>query len=358
MRVLIVKVSSLGDVIHTLPAVSDALQAIPNIEFDWITEEAFTEVPGWHPAVKNVIPVALRRWRKHLLGLFFNKEYKAFKNILRTTNYDLIIDAQGLFKSGKLSSLARGRVAGFDKNSIREKIATRYYDDCYAVSWQQHAVERTRELFAKALGYSINKQAADYGIDTAQFNSAKNSQAEQALLFLHGTTWETKLWPEEYWIQLSKKAHAANIPVKLLWGNDIEKRRATDIAVSAPGVTVLDKLTLTEIAEQMMQARAIVAVDTGLAHLAAALGRPTVALYGASDPIRTGTYGKNQLHLSVTLPCSPCLNKKCQYRGDDLSASQKAEVFSVQPPCFSTLDPERVWNSLGKAMADISESSS
>tara|TARA_R110000772_G_scaffold164320_5_gene275724 strand:+ start:664 stop:1740 length:1077 start_codon:yes stop_codon:yes gene_type:complete len=358
MRVLIVKVSSLGDIIHTLPAVSDAKKAIPNIEFDWITEEAFTEVPGWHPAVKRVIPVALRRWRKSLLGIFFNREYKAFKKLLQATQYDLIIDAQGLFKSGKISSLAGGRIAGFDKNSIREKMATRYYDDCYAVSWQQHAVERSRELFAKALGYSIQNQSADYGIDINQFASAKHKQAEAKLLFLHGTTWETKLWPEEYWIQLSKKAHANDIPVNLLWGNALEKQRATRIAASAPGVTVLDKLTLTEIAAQMIQAKAIVAVDTGLAHLAAALGCPTVALYGASDAIRTGTYGKNQMHLSATLSCSPCLNKTCHYRGEDLSEDQQAQVFSVQPPCFSTLDPDTVWHSLDSLMTGTRESGS
>ena len=243
-------------------------------------------------------------------------------------------------------------MAGFDKDSIREKIATRFYDDCYAVSWQQHAVERTRELFAKALGYSIENRSADYGINLQQFGKTNSKATGKSLLFLHGTTWETKLWPEAYWIQLSRKARADEIAVNLLWGNDLEKQRATRIAASVPGVKVLDKLTLTEIAAHMMQTQAVVAVDTGLAHLAAALDRPMVAMYGPSDAQRTGTYGRHQLHLSATLPCSPCLNKICYYRGEDLNESEKARIFSVQPPCFSTLNPDLVWARLNDLISE------
>ncbi len=151
MHVLIVKVSSLGDVIHTLPALTDAEKAIPGIQFDWVTEEAFTEIPAWHSAVNKVIPVALRRWKKNIFKMFFSKEYKNFKDELKSEKYDLVIDAQGLLKSGFICSLTRGKVVGLAKNSVREKAAAWFYDESYEVSWRQHAVERTRNYLLKPL---------------------------------------------------------------------------------------------------------------------------------------------------------------------------------------------------------------
>jgi heptosyltransferase-1 len=344
MRVLIVKVSSLGDVIHTLPALTDAKNAIPEIVFDWVVEESFTEIPAWHPAVGKVIPVAFRRWRRKLFSLFFNPEFKQFRRELKESNYDLVIDAQGLLKSGLICSMVSAKKAGLDRDSIREKIACRFYDETFNVSWQQHAVQRTRELFARALGYTV-KGNADYGIDLTQFKSDELI-GKRNLLFLHGTTWETKLWPEAYWQELAALATREGKQVNLLWGNKEEKGRAQKIAERATNVKVIDRQSLTGIAILMCQSEGIIAVDTGLAHLAAALGRPTLSLYGASDAKRTGTYGANQKHLQATLTCSPCLKRVCEYQGDDLDEREKASVFSVQPPCFSTVPPSLVWQEL------------
>jgi len=346
MHVLIVKVSSLGDVIHTLPALTDAMRAIPQIKFDWVVEEAFTEIPAWHKAVNKVIPVAFRRWKKNILFMLFNREYKNFKKNLKSTDYDLIIDAQGLLKSGLICSMAQGKkVVGLDKESIREKAANRFYDESYPVSRQQHAVERTRILFAQALGYGLDGQSLDYGISLQQSEQKENNSGK-SLYFLHGTTWQSKLWPEQYWIELANKAVSEGYQIKLLWGNEEEQQRANHIAALVPNVTVMSRLSLTEIAGQLLQADIIVAVDTGLAHLAAALDRPTVALYGASDPAKTGTYGKNQIHLSASLSCSPCLNRKCHYQGQDLNETEKESIFAVDPPCFSTVAPDRVWKNI------------
>ncbi len=345
MHVLIVKVSSLGDVIHTLPALTDAVRTIPGIKFDWVVEEAFTEIPAWHAAVNKVMPVAFRRWGKNIFKMFFSHEYKSFKKELKKTRYDLVIDAQGLLKSGFICSLARGKVVGMAKNSTREKIATWFYDESYEVSWQQHAVERTRKLFAQALGYNIESQSADYGLSLAQFSSDKE-KANRSLYFLHGTTWETKLWPEKYWIELGEIAARNSYSINLLWGNEEEQLRAKRIADAVPGANVMSQLTLTEIASQLIQTDIVIAVDTGLAHLAAALNRPTIALYGASDPEKTGTYGKNQVHLKALLPCSPCLKKKCNYQGEDLNESEKQQDFAVNPPCFSTVPPGKVWQNI------------
>lgn len=355
MRVLIVKVSSLGDVIHTLPALTDARNAIPDIEFDWIVEEAFCEIPAWHPAVKKVIPLALRRWRKNLLTLFFNQEYRRFKRQLKNANYDLVIDAQGLIKSSMITAMVPARSAGFDNASIREKFAARAYDENYSVSWKQHAVERTRELFAKALDYTPPETEADYGIAVGNFRQ-EASLNHKSILFLHGTTWETKLWPETYWQELGRLVAGHGYQVSLLWGSDAEKSRALRIADSIPNAIVNERLSLAEIARLMCHSECIVAVDTGLAHMAAALGRPTVALYGPSDARRTGTYGKNQQHLQATLSCSPCLSKTCTYQGKDLEPGVRADVFSVQPPCFSTLKPALVWQQIRLAIPESLES--
>jgi len=320
MHVLIVKTSSLGDVIHTLPALSDARRAIPEIKFDWVIEEDFTEIPAWHTTINKVIPVAFRRWKKNIFKMILNQEYKNFKENLKDTKYDLIIDAQGLFKSGFVCSLAKGKVVGFDKNSSKEKIATRFYDECYSIPKNQHAVERVRILFAQALGYNIEEQKVDYGLPSSKFASYTEAP-NKSLYFLHGTTWETKLWPEKYWIELGKIAISNGYTIKLLWGNEGEQQRAKRIVEAIPNAMIMSQLTLTEIAMQLLQTDIVIAVDTGLAHLAAALDRPTIALYSSSDAYKTGTYGKNQNHLRASLSCSPCLNKKCYYQGEDLSES-------------------------------------
>ena len=153
MRVLIVKVSSLGDIIHTLPAVTDACRVIKNIKFDWVVEEAFAEIPGWHPAVDKVIPVAFRRWRKNLIGTWRSGEFKQFKQNLQERHYDLVIDAQGLIKSGVISRISRGLTVGLNDPTIKEPLATLFYNILYLVPWEQHAVSRVRELFSRAFNY-------------------------------------------------------------------------------------------------------------------------------------------------------------------------------------------------------------
>jgi len=155
MRVLVVKTSSLGDVIHTLPALTDAARAIPGVRFDWLVEENFAEVPTWHPAVERVIPVALRRWRRSVLRTWLAGEWQAMTSQVRLADYDLAIDAQGLIKSAILTRYAGAPVHGLDRASIREPLASRFYDQRHAVAKGRHAVERVRELFAKSLGYAL-----------------------------------------------------------------------------------------------------------------------------------------------------------------------------------------------------------
>ena len=315
MRVLIVKVSSLGDVIHTLPAVTDAQRARKDIQFDWVVEENFAEVPSWHPAVKNVIPVALRRWRRNILKTYMNHEFRAFKRGLQGVHYDLVIDAQGLIKSGFISRLSKGLTIGLSNRTIREPMATLFYNKVYSVPWTDHAVDRVRQLFSRALQYEYDPEEIDYGIDVSRidFPSETIKKAGKQVVFLHGTTWQTKHWPENYWRHLAHISTEAGYKVLLPWGTPKEKLRAQFIAQGNEGVEVLDKQTLTGLANYIQKSDGVIAVDTGLGHLAAALAKPIVSLYGPTNPELSGTFGNSQLHLNSSLNCAPCVKKTCGY---------------------------------------------
>ncbi|MNF34236.1 Lipopolysaccharide heptosyltransferase 1 [compost metagenome] len=343
MRVLLIKTSSLGDVIHTLPALTDAARAIPGIRFDWVVEEGFAELPTWHPAVDKVIPVAIRRWRKNLWQTFKSGEWRRFKQRLRESRYDLVIDAQGLLKSAWLTRYVKAPVAGLDRNSAREPIASRFYQRRLAVARGQHAVERLRQLFALALGYDLPSGIGDYGLSRARL--LEKPASLPYVLFLHGTTWDTKHWPEAYWRELAERLGQAGIEVRLPWGNLAEQQRAERIAQGLNNAVVLPKLNLAGVARVLAGARACVAVDTGLGHLAAALDVPTLSLFGPTNPGLTGAYGRAQVHLASDFPCAPCLQKKCTYQptADD---QRRFDLKREWPLCFTRLNPERVASQL------------
>jgi len=334
VRVLLVKTSSLGDVVHTLPALTDARRALPAIQFDWVVEEGFAEIPAWHPAVAQVIPVAIRRWRQRPLQTLRSGEWKRFKARLRETRYDLVIDAQGLLKSAWLTRYVSAPVAGLDRASAREPLAARFYDRRYPVPREQHALERVRQLFAQALGYPLPDTVADYGLDRSQLATPGE---QPYLLFLHGTTWPSKHWPEAYWRELAERMIGFGWAIRLPWGNAEEKARAERIASGLPAVSVLPRLNLGGIAKVVAGARACVAVDTGLGHLAAALDVPSISLYGPTLPGRVGAYGRSQVHLCASGP--------------------NAGKGNRHTPCFDDLLPERVANEL-KALLRSAEAPS
>ncbi|WP_215800496.1 lipopolysaccharide heptosyltransferase RfaC [Pantoea dispersa] len=294
MHVLIVKTSSMGDVLHTLPALTDAMQAIPGIRFDWVVEENFAQIPGWHPAVDKVLPVAIRRWRKHWFGSQQREERVQFKRELQSRQYDVVIDAQGLIKSAALvTRLAKGIKHGQDSRSAREPFASWWYDKRHEIGKQQHAVERTRELFAKSLGYDKPATQGDYAI-AGHFLAAQPQDSQPYLVFLHATTRDNKHWPEDHWRQLIARVQPTGLHVRLPWGAEHEHQRAQRLAAGFDHAEVLPKLTLEQVAQQLAGARAVVSVDTGLSHLTAALDRPNITLFGPTDPGLIGGYGRNQ----------------------------------------------------------------
>ncbi|HFS5793469.1 TPA: lipopolysaccharide heptosyltransferase RfaC [Citrobacter werkmanii] len=294
MRVLIVKTSSMGDVLHTLPALTDAQQAIPDIHFDWVVEEGFAQIPSWHSAVDRVIPVAIRRWRKAWFSAPIKAERKAFRDAVRLQQYDAIIDAQGLVKSAALvTRLAHGVKHGMDWSTAREPLASLFYNRKYHIARQQHAVERTRELFAKSLGYTKPQSQGDYAI-AQHFLTEVNADTAQYAVFLHATTRDDKHWPEANWRELIGLLNNAGIRIKLPWGAAHEEARAKRLAEGFTYVDVLPRMSLEEVARVLAGAKFVVSVDTGLSHLTAALDRPNITLYGPTDPGLIGGYGKNQ----------------------------------------------------------------
>ncbi len=294
MRVLIVKTSSMGDVLHTLPALTDAQQAIPGIQFDWVVEEGFAQIPSWHAAVDRVIPVAIRRWRKAWFSAPIKAERKAFRDAVRLQQYDAIIDAQGLVKSAALvTRLARGVKHGMDWSTAREPLASLFYNHKHHIAKQQHAVERTRELFAKSLGYAKPQSQGDYAI-AQHFVNECNADTGQYAVFLHATTRDDKHWPEANWRELIELLNNTGIRIKLPWGAPHEEERAKRLAEGFPYVDVLPRMSLEDVARILAGAKFVVSVDTGLSHLTAALDRPNITLYGPTDPGLIGGYGKNQ----------------------------------------------------------------
>ncbi|MEI7264981.1 lipopolysaccharide heptosyltransferase RfaC [Pectobacterium carotovorum] len=295
MRVLIVKTSSMGDVLHTLPALTDAMQAIPGIQFDWVVEEGFAQVPSWHPAVSRVIPVAIRRWRKSWFSAPIRQERAEFTRQLRQYRYDAVIDAQGLIKSALLvTRLANGKKHGLDCKSAREPLASWFYNYRHPISRRQHAVERVRELFAASLSYRKPTERGDYTI-ASRFLSQSPADANLYLVFLHATTRDEKHWPEAHWRELIALLAPSGLHIKLPWGAEHEHQRALRLAEGFPHVEVLPRLTLQQVAEVLAGAKAVVSVDTGLSHLTAALDRPNITLYGPTDPGLIGGYGMNQV---------------------------------------------------------------
>lgn len=288
-RLLIVKTSSLGDVIHNLPLLADIRAHYPDMQFDWVVEEGFADIPALHPAVATVIPVAIRRWRRSLFAPATWREISAFGQRLRERPYDFILDTQGLLKSALIARAAHGVRHGQDRRSAREPLAALFYQQTHGVPRGQHAVARNRALAALALGYPMPASPPDYGICALPM-ALPAALPSPYIVGLHATSRDSKLWPVENWVALGRELSAQGTHLLLPWGNEKEHLRAQHIANESGQAVVLPRLRLKELASILAGARAVVGVDTGLVHLAVALDLPTVALYTDTDPSLTGVY--------------------------------------------------------------------
>jgi heptosyltransferase-1 len=284
-NILLIKTSSLGDVVHNLPVVSDIRARFPGACIDWVAEEAYCDIVAMHPGVRRAIPVALRRWRGNLLKRAHWREFARFRHALSGMRYDFVIDTQGLIKSALLAKAATGTRHGYARASAREPLAARFYDVVHVVARDLHAVVRNRRLAAAALGYEV-PAAIDYGIAAPP---APPGEGPYCVL-LHATSRADKLWPEASWqalgTDLARQGYASVLP----WGDAAERARSERIARALPGALVPQALDILGVAGLIAGAHAVIGVDTGLTHLAAALGRPVVAIYCGTHPGLTGVY--------------------------------------------------------------------
>jgi heptosyltransferase-1 len=288
--ILLVKTSSLGDVVHNLPVVSDIRRHLGDVAIDWVVEKSFAAIPAMHPGVRKVIACELRRWRRSWLSAVTRQQWRDFLRELRSRSYETIIDTQGLLKSAMIARLAQGeRRVGLDWQSSRDPLRP-FYHRTFRVSWHLHAVERNRRLAGLALGYEP-EGPPDYGLQGRRSSASWLPRGPYAVL-LHATSHPRKLWPQRCWIDLGEQLSHAGLVSIVPWGSAEEERRARLLAEQLPGACVAPRLQLDEMAAMLSGARAVIGVDTGLTHLAAALQVPVVGLYGATDPRATGVYAQ------------------------------------------------------------------
>jgi heptosyltransferase-1 len=283
--ILFIKTSSLGDVVHHMPAVADVRHHYPDARISWVVEEAYAPLVGMHPMVDRVIAVATRRWRRLPLKARTWREIGAVRRELRASAYDFVIDTQGLLRSALIARSARGRRHGYDRESVREPLAALFYDVRHRIERAQHAVARNRALTGAALGYAPDGPP-DYGL-----GSMRPSGGVRTAMLLHGTTRTTKEWPVTYWQRLAKALSAQGFSLLLPSGSAAELDRSQEIATGIEA-ELLDRQPLDALAHRIAAATVVIGVDTGLMHLAAAFGVPLVAIFtGGSDPRLTGPVG-------------------------------------------------------------------
>jgi heptosyltransferase I len=288
-NIVFVKTSSLGDIIHHMPAISDARRVYPDARLSWVVEEPFAPLARLHRDIDEVIPVATRRWRTQILNPGTWREVFAFTRRGASPGARTVIDTQGLIRSAIIARIIRGEVHGYDRASIREPLASWLYDATYSVKRDLHAVTRNRLLTALSLGYQPEK-TIDYGLELEQ----KDLQSPYALL-CHGTSRVDKEWAENNWIQIGRWMSSKGLTVLLPWGTAREQVRCVRLAAEIPGSRVLGLQPLDAVAHIIARASVVVGVDTGMIHLAAAYGIPLIAIFVMTDPSLTGPVGSGPI---------------------------------------------------------------
>ena len=297
MKALIIKLTSMGDLMHALPALTDASNIYPDIQFDWIVDENFSEVPSWHPKVSEIITTNHRTWRKQLLSGSLRRELKELKTKINVGDYDVVIDMQNNLKSAALSYFIKKEVHGLDKNSAREYPAHWAYVFKHGVSKNLHAVARQRSLLAQSLNYKIDDKSINYKVDKSVFRAPDFSLPNKYLVLVHNASWPTKLWPISHWQKFIELINQEGYTAILPSGSEEEIARAEEIVSSNNKAIALKKLSLNEVAYVIEHSLGCVCSDTGLAHLSAVLDKPSVTMYSVTDESLIGTRGKNQEHL-------------------------------------------------------------
>ena len=305
--ILFIKTSSLGDVVHHMPAVSDARRHRPQARIGWVVEEAFAPLVRLHRAVDDMIPVASRRWRRKPLAPQTWREAAAFARAMRGQAHETVIDAQGLLRSALVTSLARGRKHGYDRASVRERAATLFYDEHHNVDRELHAITRNRLLTGHALGYAPDGPL-DFGLDRALLTDGAPGRE---VVLLHATARPEKEWPVPNWIELGQALQSQGFTVVLPWGNETERQRSLKVASALPSAIVPKLQPLDQVARMIARAAFVVGVDTGLLHVAAALSVPLVAIFVGTEPGQHGPLGAGKIEIAGALGVMPSAAEVC-----------------------------------------------
>lgn len=282
LRILLVKTSSMGDVIHNMAVVSDIHAHFPDALIDWVVETSFVEIVKLNPNINTIIPVAMRRWKRAIFSYQTWREIAAFKHQINAQKYDAILDTQALLKSAIISRLANGISHGPNRQTAREPLAGLLYHHSYDISPKIHALTRYRMLAAQALGYTLPSTPPAYNL---QVNSAdlpnriQEKIPQNYVMALHSTARDSKLWPVERWVALGHHLASKGLSILLPWGSEAELARSNLIAASLNNAVVLPKMNLTQLAILITKAQAAIGVDTGLMHMAVAFNIPTLAIF-------------------------------------------------------------------------------
>jgi heptosyltransferase I len=279
--VLVVRPSSLGDIVYALAITTDIRRHRPHLTVDWVAERGFVSLIEMCPDIRRVVPFALRRWRRAPFSPETWRNVRAFRRDLRVQRYDAVLDLQEQVKGALIARAARGHRHGFDRKSVREPFATLAHDVHHRVPRNLHFVERCRQLAAAALGYAIDGPPRWHIVPPV---SAPMIPEQPYAVLLHATSRAEKLWPEAHWRALVAHFARAGYATVLPWGSPDEESRSRRIAEGNDGAIVPPWLSLPQAATTLARADVAVGIDTGFTHLAAALGTPTIALFLATDP--------------------------------------------------------------------------
>ncbi|MCH8553023.1 MAG: lipopolysaccharide heptosyltransferase I [Natronospirillum sp.] len=340
MKALLIKMSSMGDILHTFPALTDLQRQRPDVKLHWVVEKGFADMAAWHPAVAEVIPITQRQWLRQRDRASW-REWSAWRTRLKDDRFKLVVDAQGLLKSALIASQANAdQRHGFGGRSLRELPAGWLYHHAHDVigadetPLEVHATERLRRLLGAAFGYEVTGEP-EFGI-RSQFVTDESEPGP--VLLIPGTTWHTKHWVLAHWTTLAQRLHEAGHAVEVIWGSPEEQSMAQAIRASVDAVQVADeRLSIPEVTHKLANARAVIGMDTGFTHIAGALGTPSIALYGPTSPAQVGLIGRHTRNLTLSLECAPCHKRDCKW----------LEKGSAEPPpCMRDLMPEKVYDAL------------
>lgn len=290
MNILLVRVSSLGDVLHNMPIVADIKRHFPDANIDWVVEEGYVSLVRLNPMVRNILPWGLRRWRKSLGKKETRAEIGAFFRKLREVEYDYVFDTQGLLKTGIIMGAARGKrkvgLANGSEGSGYEGISRIFHTQSIPLDPRTHAVARGRLVVGAAMDFKVD-YAADFGLPEVPASEPRPDWMGAApyAVFFHGTARDAKKWAPTNWIALGQAL--GPMPVLLPWGSDKEKAEAEALAAGIPNARVLPKLSMADAVMLARRADLAVGVDTGLTHIAAAFSRPVVEIYADSPRWKT-----------------------------------------------------------------------